>query len=287
MIYLVAGKCGTPWQVLNARVAHEGSSGEKLRYACLDTFKRKAGTSSLIVCEKNPTTLEYRWSLPKLVCINPDNEAEGPIRAETARPTESPMSTNQASVSARLYGSQTNSPVVVEASRFTNTLRRTAKPTPDSLGSTVTAPPEGGRLTPGPVSESVTPPPRTTPIPPEETGKTQWMPRQTTSAPSEGPPGNATDPSDTSIWQNISGSVYFRVGIPFLAVILSAGFMYHCYCRRSRDPWKQIMAHSMEMIPMDPMGSEEGRPALVGDSPDPGPVNEEDPMLTGLPPPVE
>ncbi|XP_070610572.1 interleukin-15 receptor subunit alpha isoform X4 [Erythrolamprus reginae] len=163
MIYLVAGKCGTPWQVLNARVAHEGSSGEKLRYACLDTFKRKAGTSSLIVCEKNPTTLEYRWSLPKLVCINPDNEAEGPIR----------------------------------------------------------------------------------------------------------------------------GSVYFRVGIPFLAVILSAGFMYHCYCRRSRDPWKQIMAHSMEMIPMDPMGSEEGRPALVGDSPDPGPVNEEDPMLTGLPPPVE
>lgn len=115
------------------------------------------------------------------------------------------MCTSPASVSARPYGSQTNSPVVVEASRFTNAPRRTDKPTSDSLGSTGTATPEGGRLTPGTVSESVSPSPRTTPFPPDESSKTQWTPRQTTSAPSEGSPGNYTDPSDTSILQIISG----------------------------------------------------------------------------------
>ncbi|XP_058047455.1 interleukin-15 receptor subunit alpha isoform X3 [Ahaetulla prasina] len=279
------GKCGAPWPVANARIAYENS--KKLRYTCVKNFKRKAGTSSLIFCEQDPTTHEYRWSRPPLVCIDMENAADGPRRAETTRPTQTTMSTNPASLSTRLYGSQTNSPIVVETSRFTDTPRRTAKPTPDSLGSTVTATPEGGRLTPGTISKSVTPSPRTTPFSPDESSKTQWTPRQITSAPSEGPPGNVTEPSDTSVLQKITGSVYFRAGIPFLAVILSAGFMYYCYCRRSRHPWRQPRVPSVEEIPMDPMGSKEGTPALAGDSPDPGPVNEEDPMLTGLPPPVE
>ncbi|XP_058047454.1 interleukin-15 receptor subunit alpha isoform X2 [Ahaetulla prasina] len=278
------GKCGAPWPVANARIAYENS--KKLRYTCVKNFKRKAGTSSLIFCEQDPTTHEYRWSRPPLVCIDMENAADGP-RRETTRPTQTTMSTNPASLSTRLYGSQTNSPIVVETSRFTDTPRRTAKPTPDSLGSTVTATPEGGRLTPGTISKSVTPSPRTTPFSPDESSKTQWTPRQITSAPSEGPPGNVTEPSDTSVLQKITGSVYFRAGIPFLAVILSAGFMYYCYCRRSRHPWRQPRVPSVEEIPMDPMGSKEGTPALAGDSPDPGPVNEEDPMLTGLPPPVE
>ncbi|XP_032076971.1 interleukin-15 receptor subunit alpha [Thamnophis elegans] len=266
-----SGKCGTPWQVAHARVAHEDSSGKKLRYACLKNFKRKAGTSSLIFCEQDPTTLEYRWSQPLLVCI------------ETAQPTETPKCTSPASVSARLYGSQTNSPVVVEASRFTNTPSRTAKPTSDSLGSTGTATPEGGRLTPGTVIESVTPSPRTTPFLPDESSETQWTP----SAPSEGSPGNSTELPDPSILQNISGSVYFRAGFPFLAVILWVGFLYYCYCRRSRRPRRQPRVPSVEVIPMDPTRPEEGRATLDGDSPDPGPANEEDAMLTGLPPPVE
>ncbi|KAM3832995.1 interleukin-15 receptor subunit alpha [Vipera latastei] len=276
-----AGKCGVPKQVANAHIVYENNHGNKLRYACLKNFRRKAGTSSLIVCEQDAITREYRWSPPQLVCI--DLTVEGTAEGHTTREIQC---TNPASVSARLYGSQTTSPVV-ETTSFAHTPRRTAKPSPKSLGPTVTATPGVGWLTTGTVSESVTPSPTRTPFPPDRNDKTQWTPQQATCVPSEDPLGNITDPTDTGVLQSITGSPYFRIGLPLSAIILSAGFMYYCYCRRSRDPWRQPRVPSVEGIPMDPLGCEEGRSASAGDSPDPGPVNEEDPMLTGLPPPVE
>ncbi|KAK9400246.1 interleukin-15 receptor subunit alpha [Crotalus adamanteus] len=296
------GKCGVPKAVANARIVYENSHGNKLRYACLENFKRKAGTSSLIVCEQDAITRKYRWSPPQLVCIYlaVEDTTESHTTRETARPTQI-QCTNPGRVPAHLYGSQTTSPVL-ETSSFAPPPRGTAKPSSDSLGSTVTATSGDGWMTTGTVSKSVTPSPTRTPFSPDENINTQWTPQQTTSAPSEGPLGNTTDPTDTGIWQSIAGSHYFKIGIPFFAVILSAGFVYYCYCARSRAanlvralnllssrsaPWRQARVPSVEVIPMDPLGSEEGRSASAGEAPDPGPANEEDPMLTGLPPPVE
>ncbi|KAM6436252.1 LOW QUALITY PROTEIN: interleukin-15 receptor subunit alpha [Liasis olivaceus] len=285
---LGTGKCGPPKQVENARIANE-TNGKKLRYTCLKNYKRKAGTSSLIVCEQDATTKEFKWSAPQLVCIDPAMEktTEGNAR-ETSRPTET-LCANPSIVSAHPYGNQTISQVV-ETSTFAHTPHRTAKPSSDSPVPPVTATPGGGRFAPGTICESVTLPQRTTPLSQAEPSKTQWMQHQTTPAPSEGAPGNITEPSDTSILQSITGSVYFRIGFPFLVVIiLSAGFTYYCCCRRQRNLWRQPKASPVELILIDPMGSEGGRLASASNSQDPGPVNEEDPMLhpTGLPPPAE
>ncbi|XP_063164876.1 interleukin-15 receptor subunit alpha [Candoia aspera] len=275
---LGTGKCGPPKPVENAHIANE-SNGKRLRYSCLKNYKRKAGTSNLIVCEQDATTKEFKWSTPQLVCIDPavESTTEGSTR-EASRPTES-LCANPSIVSAHPYGSQTISPVM-ETSSVVHTPHRTAKPSSDSPVPAVTATPGGGRFAPGTISENVTLPQRTTPLSQAETSKTQWMQHQTTSAPSEGAPGNTTEPPDTSILQSITDSAYFRIGFPFLAAILSTGFMYYCGWRRRCNFSQQPKVPPVELIPIDPMGPEEGRLPSTSNSQDPGPVNEEDPMLS-------
>ncbi|XP_067324619.1 interleukin-15 receptor subunit alpha [Anolis sagrei] len=65
---IMEGKCGAPNVLKNARIA-EGSSSEKLRYSCVKNYKRKAGTSNLILCKLDSNTKKYQWTKANLTCI--------------------------------------------------------------------------------------------------------------------------------------------------------------------------------------------------------------------------
>ncbi|XP_008108493.2 interleukin-15 receptor subunit alpha [Anolis carolinensis] len=65
---VMEGECGVPTLVENAQIA-EGSNSEKLRYSCMKNYKRKAGTSNLILCKQDKHTKEYQWTNSNLICI--------------------------------------------------------------------------------------------------------------------------------------------------------------------------------------------------------------------------
>ncbi|XP_062990703.1 interleukin-15 receptor subunit alpha [Elgaria multicarinata webbii] len=71
----------------------EGSTSTKLRYSCAKNYKRKAGTSSLIVCKQDENTKEFRWTKAQLSCIR-----------DPSRPIPQPETTTEDSRRDALYG---------------------------------------------------------------------------------------------------------------------------------------------------------------------------------------
>ncbi|CAM2098711.1 unnamed protein product [Caretta caretta] len=64
-------RCSVPKEVNNAdvQVGNNNLLNASLRYTCRDGYKRKAGTSSLIVCVMDKVTKTLRWTEPNLRCI--------------------------------------------------------------------------------------------------------------------------------------------------------------------------------------------------------------------------
>ncbi|KAM9171673.1 interleukin-15 receptor subunit alpha isoform 1-T5 [Pangshura tecta] len=64
-------RCSKPKEVNNAdvTVGNNNLLNARLRYTCKDGYKRKAGTSSLIVCVMDEVTKTLNWTEPNLRCI--------------------------------------------------------------------------------------------------------------------------------------------------------------------------------------------------------------------------
>ncbi|XP_030073041.1 interleukin-15 receptor subunit alpha [Microcaecilia unicolor] len=86
--------CGHPEMVTNTNTFEDEdfSEGRKLRYACQTGYKRKAGTSSLIICKKNETSGKMYWTVPNITCIRDTSLASATTAAfveglPTTKPT--------------------------------------------------------------------------------------------------------------------------------------------------------------------------------------------------------
>ncbi|XP_074832178.1 interleukin-15 receptor subunit alpha isoform X3 [Carettochelys insculpta] len=64
-------RCSMPKEVSNAEIKVDNNNflNARLRYKCKEGYKRKAGTSSLIVCERDNATKMLRWTEPNITCI--------------------------------------------------------------------------------------------------------------------------------------------------------------------------------------------------------------------------
>ncbi|XP_053113957.1 interleukin-15 receptor subunit alpha isoform X3 [Hemicordylus capensis] len=79
------GMCGRPEEIKNAQMEANGPwyNGTRIRYSCAKGYKRKAGTSNLIVCRQNKSMFE--WSLPNLTCIRDPSTTDPPNTTEDFR----------------------------------------------------------------------------------------------------------------------------------------------------------------------------------------------------------
>nr|XP_033815620.1 interleukin-15 receptor subunit alpha isoform X2 [Geotrypetes seraphini]XP_033815621.1 interleukin-15 receptor subunit alpha isoform X2 [Geotrypetes seraphini] len=77
--------CGHPEMVSNTNAFKDEafSVGQRLRYKCQTGYKRKAGTSSLIICQKNGTSGEIYWTMPNITCIR-DTSLASPTTVTSA-----------------------------------------------------------------------------------------------------------------------------------------------------------------------------------------------------------
>uniref|UniRef100_A0A8D0BRA4 Sushi domain-containing protein n=1 Tax=Salvator merianae TaxID=96440 RepID=A0A8D0BRA4_SALMN len=79
--------CGRPMPVENAEVMEGDQTGTRLRYSCVKNYKRKAGTSSLIVCKEDEKTRTFQWTPAQLKCIIVmTTSTPGPEETETSTP---------------------------------------------------------------------------------------------------------------------------------------------------------------------------------------------------------
>ncbi|KAH1186790.1 interleukin-15 receptor subunit alpha [Mauremys mutica] len=83
-------RCSTPKEVNNAdvTVGNNNLLNASLRYTCKDGYKRKAGTSSLIVCVMDEVTKMLRWTEPNLRCIR--DPALPPLTSSPKQTTSAP-----------------------------------------------------------------------------------------------------------------------------------------------------------------------------------------------------
>ncbi|XP_065408551.1 interleukin-15 receptor subunit alpha isoform X1 [Chrysemys picta bellii] len=83
-------RCSTPKEVNNAdvTVGNNNLLNASLRYTCKDGYKRKAGTSSLIVCVMDKVTKTLRWTEPNLHCIR--DPALPPVTSSPKQTTSAP-----------------------------------------------------------------------------------------------------------------------------------------------------------------------------------------------------
>ncbi|KAM7178543.1 interleukin-15 receptor subunit alpha isoform 2-T2 [Macrochelys suwanniensis] len=83
-------RCSKPKEVNNAdvTVGNNNLLNASLRYMCKDGYKRKAGTSSLIVCVKDEVTKTLHWTEPNLHCIR--DPALPPLTSSPRRTTSAP-----------------------------------------------------------------------------------------------------------------------------------------------------------------------------------------------------
>ncbi|KAM7178542.1 interleukin-15 receptor subunit alpha isoform 1-T1 [Macrochelys suwanniensis] len=99
-------RCSKPKEVNNAdvTVGNNNLLNASLRYMCKDGYKRKAGTSSLIVCVKDEVTKTLHWTEPNLHCIR--DPALPPLTSSPRRTTSAPRT-------------EATSPVSKESKTFT------------------------------------------------------------------------------------------------------------------------------------------------------------------------
>uniref|UniRef100_A0ACB8FMS3 Uncharacterized protein n=1 Tax=Sphaerodactylus townsendi TaxID=933632 RepID=A0ACB8FMS3_9SAUR len=117
-----------------------------MRYNCVKNYKRKAGTSSLVVCHENKTTKTFQW-VRNLICIRDPAKPESEhvteeAKKETERPTPASQpaspkpSAHPAAVSGDPYGSETTPSTATTQLRTTKPFREepTTMPTPQETG---------------------------------------------------------------------------------------------------------------------------------------------------------
>ncbi|TFJ99653.1 WD repeat-containing protein 54 [Platysternon megacephalum] len=153
-------RCSTPKEVNNAdvTVGHNNLLNASLRYTCKDGYKRKAGTSSLIVCVMDEVTKMLHWTEPNLCCIRdpalppltsspkqtsaPRTEATSPVSQEskTFTPSKPPVTRVTAEIttvpvmaSTPSYERETTSPLAGPVSQL-----RTDKPSRETLATATT-----------------------------------------------------------------------------------------------------------------------------------------------------
>ncbi|XP_037745328.1 interleukin-15 receptor subunit alpha isoform X1 [Chelonia mydas] len=154
-------RCSVPKEVNNAdvQVGNNNLLNASLRYTCRDGYKRKAGTSSLIVCVMDKVTKTLRWTEPNLLCIRdpalppltsspkqtsaaPRTEATSPVSREskTLTPAKPPVTRVTAEIttvpvmaSTPSYERETTSPLAGPVSQL-----RTDKPSWGTLATTTT-----------------------------------------------------------------------------------------------------------------------------------------------------
>ncbi|XP_053871345.1 interleukin-15 receptor subunit alpha isoform X2 [Malaclemys terrapin pileata] len=109
-------RCSTPKEVNNAdvTVGNNNLLNASLRYTCKDGYKRKAGTSSLIVCVMDKVTKTLRWTEPNLHCIR--DPALPPVTSSPKQTTSAPRTETTSlvnKVSARVMLSSVGFPMLL------------------------------------------------------------------------------------------------------------------------------------------------------------------------------
>nr|XP_008108494.1 PREDICTED: interleukin-15 receptor subunit alpha isoform X2 [Anolis carolinensis] len=241
---VMEGECGVPTLVENAQIA-EGSNSEKLRYSCMKNYKRKAGTSNLILCKQDKHTKEYQWTNSNLICIRDPLLPPSTTPEKTSRGEATP-STPAAPKTAATTSLETGSP---PADRPTTTMA------PRSIVGL------GQVTSPGPVTQSSTRPRETTitttpPVLQTRTSETLKAGNRSTVAP----------PKTSSPWK-LTDSPAIRVGFPLLvlSVILLAFLLWRlCFWKQTGSQRPGDLPPSEE-TPMVLMASEDN-----GQASDPG-----------------
>ncbi|XP_050792936.1 interleukin-15 receptor subunit alpha isoform X2 [Gopherus flavomarginatus] len=143
-------RCSMPKEVNNAdiTVGNNNLLNASLRYTCKDGYKRKAGTSSLIVCVMDEVTKTLRWTEPNLHCIR--DPTLPPLTSSPKQTTSAPRTeaTNLVSRVTRVtaevitvpvmastpsYERETTSPLAGPVSQL-----RTDKPSQETLATATT-----------------------------------------------------------------------------------------------------------------------------------------------------
>ncbi|KAJ6666281.1 hypothetical protein lerEdw1_000553 [Lerista edwardsae] len=237
------GKCGIPMPIENAEIELTGSA--RLRYSCVKDYKRKAGTSNLIVCRQDDVTKQYRWTKANLNCTRDPSKPAPPgttkgsrqktvplarvIETETSTPTRKSAtpqtSVNAAMVTMRPPGNPTTNSA--PASSTTGTILPTAAgPWPDASVVTASTTAVVGWLSPGTVAKNTTLQERTTtqdsrartssqPSLKSPTARSRW-----TAGPWRATAGNATQPPSGDGLDRQTGSPSVRIVLPCVAGVL-------------------------------------------------------------------
>ncbi|XP_066490355.1 interleukin-15 receptor subunit alpha isoform X2 [Tiliqua scincoides] len=273
---LPSGKCGIPMQIKNAEIEVTGST--RLRYSCVKDYKRKAGTSNLIVCKQDGSTKQYQWTNSNLNCIRdpskpatdlPGTTEDSRQKTETSTPTRKlaapQTSVNTAMVSSHPSGSLTTNSV--PTSSTTDIILPTAAgPSPDASVMTDNTTEVVRWLSPGTVIESTTLQEQTTMQDsqtrtnsqpsfrsPAAQNRSTAMPSRVTAA-----ARNTAQPPVADDLDRQTGSLSVRIVLPCLGVliiILCALWRYFCV-RLRRFPWHRGVPPEEE-IPMQVTRSEE------------------------------
>ncbi|XP_075781287.1 interleukin-15 receptor subunit alpha isoform X2 [Pelodiscus sinensis] len=87
-------RCSIPEEVNNAEIKVNNNNllNATLRYRCKDGYKRKAGTSSLILCQKDSITNMLHWTQPNIICIR--DPALPPLTSSPRQTTLAPRTTS-------------------------------------------------------------------------------------------------------------------------------------------------------------------------------------------------
>nr|XP_025038986.1 interleukin-15 receptor subunit alpha [Pelodiscus sinensis] len=91
-------RCSIPEEVNNAEIKVNNNNllNATLRYRCKDGYKRKAGTSSLILCQKDSITNMLHWTQPNIICIR--DPALPPLTSSPRQTTLAPRTTSTSRV---------------------------------------------------------------------------------------------------------------------------------------------------------------------------------------------
>ncbi|XP_054844552.1 uncharacterized protein LOC129335786 [Eublepharis macularius] len=285
------GACGKPKDIENAVLEDNGSM--RLRYSCVKDYKRKAGTSSLIVCEKKKTN-KYEWSNSNLRCIRDpskpfpesehtteDTRKESKALTPSGQPAPPKTSATPAVVSGDPYGSKTTSPP--DLNTATTLLRRTTKPSSDGPTTMETPRRIGGGVS-GTDPKNVMQHKRTTTQDSHpESSKPSFSTLSTevsspTATPSRNTPENTTWLSKMDIPHGQAGSVQLQaVLLPVVFIMLSfviAGLW--CFYRKHGCFQRQRV---VEEIPMAEISEERSKMISADtDLEDAGPSEERTPV---------
>ncbi|XP_053113951.1 interleukin-15 receptor subunit alpha isoform X2 [Hemicordylus capensis] len=292
--------CGRPEEIKNAQMEANGPwyNGTRIRYSCAKGYKRKAGTSNLIVCRQNKSMFE--WSLPNLTCIRDPSTTDPPNttedfrkETETSTPTRQPATPKSSvdpviMVSPSRYGSKrasqpppgstTTVPLTTAAPSSNLPVMTTAAAATTEGGEcaargTVTE----GRVLPGRTATQDPQPKTSKPLPETQTTGNRW-----TAVPSRGTTGHTTQLDGGSSPAGQSGSPGIRIAftctvVPFIVIIL--GLLLWCFYRKNRDIPGTVPP--LEEIPMTSKGSEERSQMIATASylDDQGPCREGDQAL--------